>query len=81
MLVPPESMKILTPAELKVYFLEGISPSSEDLADAAAARHLGLTMVEYLKVKAKGAAQDTATAAAPIRGGAGSVGRGAATKK
>jgi hypothetical protein len=71
MLVPSESMKFLSPAELKTYFLEGISPSSEDLADAAAARHLGLSMIDYLKVKAKGAAQDVAGTAR-----SGSVGRG-----
>ncbi|MEO8144289.1 MAG: hypothetical protein ABI654_08755 [Betaproteobacteria bacterium] len=52
MLVPPETMKILSPAELKRFFLEGISPSSEDLADAAAARRLNLSMFEYLKYKA-----------------------------
>jgi hypothetical protein len=62
-------MKILTPVELKTYFLEGISPSSEDLADAAAARHLGLSMIDYLKVKAGGATQKAA-----VQGG--SVGRG-----
>jgi hypothetical protein len=53
MLVPPESMQILTPVELKKYYLEGISPSSEDAADAASARRLELPMVEYLKYKAK----------------------------
>lgn len=53
MAVPPESMNILAPAELKRFYLEGISPSSEDLADAASARRLGLTMHEYLKLKAK----------------------------
>lgn len=53
MAVPPESMKILAPVELKAYYLEGISPSSEDLADAAAARRLGLTMVDYLLRKAQ----------------------------
>ena len=52
MLVPPETMKILSPAELKRFFLEGISPSSEDLADAASARRLNLSMFEYLKYKA-----------------------------
>ena len=52
MLVPPESVKVLAAAELKSLFLDGISPSSEDLADAAAARHLNLTMAEYLKRKA-----------------------------
>ena len=53
MLVPPESMHILAPADLKKYYLEGISPSSEDAADAASARRLELPMIEYLKYKAK----------------------------
>ena len=53
MLVPPETMQILTPADLKRFYLEGISPSSEDLADAAAARRLDLTMGQYLQRKAK----------------------------
>jgi hypothetical protein len=56
MLVPPESVKILTVAELKRFYLEGISPSSEDLADAAEARRLDLSMVDYLRHKAKAAA-------------------------
>ena len=53
MAVPPESMHFLTPAELKRFYLVGISPSSEDLADAATARRLGLGMYDYLKVKAQ----------------------------
>jgi hypothetical protein len=52
MLVPPESIQILTPGELKTYYLEGISPSSEDRLDALAARRLGLSMREYLLHKA-----------------------------
>jgi hypothetical protein len=56
MAVPPESMHILAPAELKRFYLEGISPSSEDLADAAAARRLGLSMFQYLQHKAKAGA-------------------------
>jgi hypothetical protein len=52
MAVPPESMEILAPADLKRLYLEGISPSSEDLADAAAARRLDIPMTEYLKRKA-----------------------------
>jgi hypothetical protein len=52
MLVPPESVRILAAADLKNLYLEGISPSSEDLEDAAAARHLNLSMAEYLKRKA-----------------------------
>lgn len=66
MLVPPESVKILSAAELKGLFLEGISPSSEDLADAAAARHLNLTMAEYLARKASAPA---CTVIAAARGG------------
>ena len=52
MLVPPESMQILAPEDLKRFYLEGISPSSEDVADAASARRLDLSMLEYLKYKA-----------------------------
>ena len=52
MAVPPESMEILAPADLKRLYLEGMSPSSEDLADAAAARRLEIPMIEYLKRKA-----------------------------
>ena len=53
MAVPPESMQMLSPAELKRFYLEGISPSSEDVADAAAARRLDISMFEYLRRKAK----------------------------
>ena len=63
MLVPPESVRILAAAELKNFFLDGISPSSEDLADAATARHLNLTMVEYLKRKANAPACNVLVAA------------------
>jgi hypothetical protein len=53
MLVPPESMQIVAPADLKRFYLVGISPVSEDVADAASARRLNLPMVEYLQLKAK----------------------------
>jgi hypothetical protein len=53
MLVPPESMQMIARADLKRFYLEGISPSSEDMADAAAARRLDLSMFEYLRRKAK----------------------------
>ena len=53
MLVPPETMQMLAPADLKRFYLEGISPASEDLADAAAARRLKLSMFDYLKRKAQ----------------------------
>jgi len=52
MQVPPEAMQMLAQAELKKFYLEGISPASEDLADAAAARRLKLSMFDYLKRKA-----------------------------
>lgn len=53
MAVPPESMHMLAPAELKRFHLEGISPSSEDVADAASARRLGISMFQYLQIKAR----------------------------
>ena len=53
MMVPPESMHILAAAELKRFYLDGISPSSEDAEDAAAAGRLGLSMPNYLQRKAK----------------------------
>ncbi len=53
MLVPPESMQILAPADLKRFYLEGISPSTEDMIDAASARRLDISMIEYLRRKAK----------------------------
>jgi hypothetical protein len=65
MLVPPESVQILTTAELKRFYLEGISPSSEDIADAAAARRLGLSMFEYLQRKAKAPACNFVVAGQP----------------
>jgi hypothetical protein len=53
MQVPPESMQIVTPADLKRFYLEGISPLSEDMVDAAAASRLGLSMLAYLQRKAR----------------------------
>jgi hypothetical protein len=53
MLVPPESMQIVTPADLKRFYLEGISPLSEDMADSSAARRVGLSMFDYLQRKAR----------------------------
>lgn len=53
MLVPPESIQVLSAADLKRFYLEGISPSSEDKVDAAAARRLDLPMSDYLKRKAR----------------------------
>ena len=53
MRVPPESMQIVSPADLKRFYLEGLSPSTEDRIDAASARRLNLSMLEYLKRKAQ----------------------------
>ena len=53
MLAPPESMQIVAPADLKRFYLDGISPVSEDIADAASARRLNLPMLDYLQFKAK----------------------------
>lgn len=53
MVVPPESMHMLAPADLKRFYLEGISPSSEDMADAVSARRLGISMADYLQRKAQ----------------------------
>lgn len=53
MVVPPQSMHMLDLADLKRFFLDGISPSSEDAADAASASRLGISMFEFLQRKAK----------------------------
>jgi hypothetical protein len=51
MLVPPEAMQIVAPADLRRFYLEGISPLTEDMVDAASAKRLGLSMFDYLKRK------------------------------
>jgi len=66
MLVPPESMQMLAPADLKRFYLDGISPSSEDAVDAAAARRLELTMADYLKLKARTSLASRLPAAEPL---------------
>ncbi len=53
MAVPPESLNMLTAAELKRYYLQGMSPSTEDELDATAARKLGVSVSEYLQQKAQ----------------------------
>lgn len=54
MAVPPESVSILTAADLKKFYLQGMSPSAEDEADATAARKQGISVLEYLQQKAQG---------------------------
>lgn len=51
MAVPPQSVNILTPSDLKRFYLEGMSPSAQDEADAASARGLGISVAEYLQRK------------------------------
>jgi len=53
MAVPPESISMLSAADLKRFYLQGMSPSTEDEADATAARNLAISVSEYLKQKAK----------------------------
>jgi hypothetical protein len=53
MLVPPESLQIVSAADLKRFYLDGISPSSEDRLDAASARRLDLSMFAYLQRKSR----------------------------
>ena len=53
MAVPPESIRILSAADLRKYYLHGMSPSAEEEADALAARNLGISVLEYLQQKAQ----------------------------
>jgi hypothetical protein len=63
MAVPPESVSMLAPADLKRFYLEGMSPSAQDEADAAAAGDLGISVLEYLRRKAAGNASAASDAA------------------
>lgn len=54
MAVPPESVSMLAPADLKKFYLEGMSPSTQDEVDAASARELGISVLAYLERKAAG---------------------------
>jgi len=60
MAVPAESVNILTPADLKRFYLVGMSPSTQDEADAASARELDISVQEYLQRKAAGQGIPTA---------------------
>jgi ATP-dependent protease ClpP protease subunit len=53
MAVPPDSMQMVDPADLRRFYLEGISPLSEDKVDADSARRLGISMYDYLQRKAR----------------------------
>ncbi|MBE0626401.1 MAG: hypothetical protein IH606_16475 [Burkholderiales bacterium] len=52
MAVPSESISIVSAADLKRFYLNGMSPSAEEEADAAAARDLGISVLDYLRQKA-----------------------------
>jgi hypothetical protein len=54
MAVPPESVSLLVPADLKKFYLEGMSPSTQDEVDAASARALGISVLEYFERKVAG---------------------------
>ena len=54
MAVPPESVSLLAPADLKKFYLEGMSPSTQDDVDAASARKLGISVLEYFERKTAG---------------------------
>jgi hypothetical protein len=54
MAVPPESVSLLAPADLKKFYLEGMSPSTQDEVDAASARALGISVLEYFERKTAG---------------------------
>jgi len=60
MAVPPETLSVLAPADLKRFYLEGMSPSTQDDVDAASARALGISVLEYFerKVAGNGSAAD-----------------------
>ncbi|MBE0612784.1 MAG: hypothetical protein IH604_03865 [Burkholderiales bacterium] len=53
MAVPPESIRILSAADLRKYYLSGMSPAAEEEADAVAAKNLGISVLEYLQQKAQ----------------------------
>jgi ATP-dependent protease ClpP protease subunit len=54
MAVPPETLSVLAPADLKRFYLEGMSPSTQDEVDAASARKLGISVLEYFERKTAG---------------------------
>jgi len=54
MAVPPETVSVVAPADLKRFYLEGMSPSTQDEMDAASARALGISVLEYFERKTAG---------------------------
>lgn len=86
MAVPPESVSILSAAELKKFYLQGMSPAAEDEADAAEARRLGISVQRYLQLKAQSPAcagalgrDGACTQAVPSAAGGGTTAAAAAS--
>ena len=53
MAVSSEAIQVLGPGDLKRFYLDGMSPSAEEEADAESARRLDMPIGEYLQRKAK----------------------------
>lgn len=51
MSIPPEKIKLLSEAELDSYGLLKVDPVEQEFRDAAAARHYGISNVEYIQRK------------------------------
>ena len=73
MAVSSESIRMLSPADLKRFYLHGMSPSAEEEEDAASARRLDIPIQQYLQLKARACAgpqaQDCAKAAVSAAAG------------
>ena len=66
MAVSSETIRVLSAADLKRYYLEGMSPSAQEEADAESARHLGIPILEFLQRKARDCSGAQARACAPV---------------
>ena len=53
MAVSSEAMRMLSPADVKRFYLDGMSPSAQEEADAEAARRLDMPIRQYLQQKAQ----------------------------
>ncbi len=52
-LIPPESMKVLTTAELQRFFLQGRTPAADDEVDLVWANFYGVTKQQFLERKSR----------------------------
>jgi hypothetical protein len=71
MSVSSEAMRVLSPADLKRFYLDGMSPSAEEEADAESARRLDIPIQQYLRLKAQACAGPQAAACAKAAARAG----------